>query len=203
MNFNFDLNFKKPLIGVDEVGKGSWAGPVLAGAAFLDFKKPLHRYLDDSKKLTSKKRNEVLQELSKNHLFGIGAVSNSEIDKYGIMKATFKAMEEAVNDILKKIYHTKISLILVDGTVMPEFDKQFSHDIKLIKKGDTISPSIAAASIFAKCSRDKIMEDLDEIYPGYNFFFNKGYGTIKHKEKLFISGPTQIHRMSFSPMQNL
>ena len=96
MNFNFDFQFNKPVIGVDEVGRGSWAGPVMAGAALLNHKFPIDKRLNDSKKLTPKIRREILENLTENHIFGIGEVSNYEIDQIGIQQSTFKAMEIAL-----------------------------------------------------------------------------------------------------------
>ena len=95
MDFNFDFQFDRNVIGVDEVGRGSWAGPVMAGAALLNYQMPIDKRLNDSKKLTPKIRKEILENLTKNNIFGIGEVSNHEIDKIGILKATFKAMEMA------------------------------------------------------------------------------------------------------------
>ena len=102
MDFNFDSQFAKPVIGVYEVGRGSWAGPVMAGTALLNYKLPIDKRLDDSKKLTPKARKEILENLTEYHIFGIGEVSNYEIDKIGILKATFKAMEMALSNLICK-----------------------------------------------------------------------------------------------------
>ncbi len=202
MDFNFDFQFDRNVIGVDEVGRGSWAGPVMAGAAFLNYQMPIDKRLNDSKKLTPKIRKEILENLTENNIFGIGAVSNHEIDKIGILKATFKAMEIALINLRDKIINPLDTIILIDGNIMPSFKENFSSEIKLVKKGDATSPSIAAASIFAKCSRDDLMTEMDEKYSGYGFSKNMGYGTKYHKEKLLLSGPTQFHRMTFRPMKN-
>ena len=103
MDFNFDLQFDKQVIGVDEVGRGSWAGPVMASAALIDYQMPVDKRLDDSKKLSIKKRKEIFKILTKNNTFGLGIVSNHEIDKIGIIKSTFKAMEIALIDLFNKI----------------------------------------------------------------------------------------------------
>ena len=203
MDFNFDFQFGKQVIGVDEVGRGSWAGPVMACAALLDYQKPIDRRLDDSKKLSHKIRKEILHTLTKNNIFGIGEVSNIKIDQLGISRATFKAMEIALVNLMEKIINPKDTIILIDGNIMPDFKKNFSSEIKLVKKGDAISPSIAAASIFAKCSRDDLMIEMDKKYSGYGFSKNMGYGTKHHREKLISSGPTQFHRMTFKPMKDL
>ena len=201
VDINFDKKFKKPIVGIDEVGRGSWAGPVIAGAALLNYDEPLHKKLNDSKKLPRITRFKIFESLKRNTYFGIGKSSNSEIDDYGIQKATFKAMEKALIDLRKKIGEKKISTLLIDGNQNPFFKNQFSTDLKLIIKGDTISPSIAAASIFAKCTRDLYMLEMDAVYSGYGFGSNMGYGTKLHKNKLLNSGPTQLHRMTFAPMK--
>ena len=203
MDFNFDLQFDRNVIGVDEVGRGSWAGPVMAGAAFLNYQMPIDKRLNDSKKLTPKIRKEILENLTENNIFGIGAVSNHEIDKIGILKATFKAMEMALSNLICKCKNIESYIVLVDGTVMPDFYKKFNCEIKLVKKGDALSPSIAAASIYAKCFRDDLMIKLDKKFKGYGFLTNMGYGSKKHREKLTLSGPTHIHRMSYKPMKDL
>ena len=123
MDFNFDFQFGKQVIGVDEVGRGSWAGPVMACAALLDYKTPIDRRLDDSKKLSHKIRKEILYTLTKNNIFGIGEVSNIEIDQLGISNATFKAMEIALFNLIGNIKDNKDTIILIDGTVMPKFNK--------------------------------------------------------------------------------
>ena len=202
MDFNFDFQFGKRVIGVDEVGRGSWAGPVMACAALLDYQKPIDRRLDDSKKLSYKIRKEILYNLTKSSIFGIGEVSNIEIDQLGISKATFRAMEIALLNLIEKIKDNKETIILIDGTVMPKFNKQFGFELRLVKKGDSLSPSIAAASIYAKCARDELMIKLDKKFTGYGFSKNMGYGTKYHREKIILSGPTHIHRMTFSPMKN-
>ena len=202
MDFNFDFQFDRNVIGVDEVGRGSWAGPVMAGAAFLNYQMPIDKRLNDSKKLTPKIRKEILENLTENNIFGIGEVSNIEIDKLGISAATFRAMEIALSNLIDNIKDNKDTIILIDGTVMPKFNKKFVSEIRLVKKGDSLSPSIAAASIYAKCARDELMIKLDKKFTGYGFSKNMGYGTKHHREKILLSGPTHIHRMTFSPMKN-
>ena len=112
-------------------------------------------------------------------------------------------MERAFLDITKKINLNKVSTLLIDGTLRPNFKNILGANIILIKKGDEISPSIAAASIFAKCTRDLFMLEMNEAYEGYGFETNMGYGTKIHRNKLFESGPTQLHRMTFLPMKNM
>ena len=205
MDFDFDRKFAKFVIGVDEVGRGSWAGPVIAGAAFLNSRNQLlDQRLNDSKKMSSNVRTEVLKNLQKKSFFGIGIIDNSDIDKFGINQATFKAMEIAILDLQKKIGKKKISTILIDGIVNPIFKNSFGNAKKiLIKKGDATSPSIAAASIFAKCNRDLHMMKMDKIYRGYGFNTNMGYGTNFHKIQIKKNGLCKIHRISFKPMSCL
>ena len=141
--------------------------------------------------------------MTKYSFFGVGKISNDEIDKIGIVNATFKAMQLALNNLLKKHNKVEKPIILIDGILMPDFIQSFNAELKLIKKGDTLSPSIAAASVLAKCSRDNYMIKMDKIYSGYGFSKNMGYGSREHKERLFLNGPTRLHRMTFKPMNNL
>ena len=203
VDFNFDNSFETPIVGIDEVGRGSWAGPVVAGACLLNPNITLPKKLNDSKKLSPKIRHEIFEELKQTVIFGIGESSNNEIDNHGIQKATFKAMERAYINLRKKIDQEKISTLLIDGNQNPGFQSTFGAEMKLIIKGDTLSPSIAAASIFAKCTRDLYMLKMDSVYEGYSFGTNMGYGTKTHKKKLIMSGMTQLHRMSFFPMKNM
>ena len=181
VDFNFDKNFKNLIVGIDEVGRGSWAGPVIAGACILNYKKTLPKNLNDSKKLIPKIRYEIFEKLKENAYYGIGLSSNNEIDNYGIQNATFKAMERAFLDLRKKFNKLDIATILIDGNQKPHFQDNFGAETKLIIKGDAISPSIAAASIFAKCTRDLYMLEMDRVYEGYGFRTNMGYGTRFHK----------------------
>ena len=201
VDFNFDKSFKNPIVGIDEVGRGSWAGPVVAGACLLNYNIPLPKNLNDSKKLSPKIRYEIFEELKQTAFFGIGESSNNEIDNHGIQKATFRAMERAYIKLRKKIDQAKISTLLIDGNQNPRFKDIVGVDTKMIIRGDTLSPSIAAASIFAKCTRDLYMLEMASVHEGYGFGSNMGYGTKIHKNKLLSSGPTQFHRMTFSPMK--
>ena len=203
VDFNFDKSFENPIVGIDEVGRGSWAGPVVAGACLFNHNISLPKNLNDSKKLSPKIRYEIFDELKKTVIFGIGESSNNEIDNHGIQKATFTAMERAYIDLRKKVDKVKISTLLIDGNENPGFQDTFGADTKLIIKGDTISPCIAAASIFAKCTRDLYMLEMDSVYKGYGFGSNMGYGTKTHKNKLIRSGITQLHRISFFPMKSM
>ena len=121
VDIDFDRKLELPVIGVDEVGRGSWAGPVVAGASFLDQNKSFHKELNDSKKLSVKKRLEVLDHMSKISIFSLGVATNNEIDSYGITKATCLAMERAIKNISKKVSDLTKFIILIDGTSLPEF----------------------------------------------------------------------------------
>lgn len=187
--------------GVDEAGRGPWAGPVVAAAAlFLDplsLPSSLLNGIQDSKKLSKVKREHFYQELIvlKSFNYGIGIASVEEIDRLNILKATFLAMERAVQS-LAQLPHT----LLIDGKHIPSF--QGLQTVPVIK-GDNISLSIAAASIFAKVTRDKIMENLAKTHPHYGWECNAGYGTGQHQEALKVHGITPHHRKSFAPIKRL
>ena len=188
------------IAGVDEAGRGPWAGPVVAGAVvFLsrDVNPYLLSSLNDSKKLSAKKREELFelikQESDKGNLcFGIGQASAQEIDEINILQATFNAMRRAVANL-----STKPDIALIDGNQTP---KPFECDAKTIIKGDAISLSISAASIVAKVYRDNLMKELALIYPQYGFEKNAGYGTKLHIDALQKYGVTKEHRKSYKPV---
>lgn len=177
------------IAGVDEAGRGPLAGPVVSSAVILDINNPILG-LTDSKKLSEQRREElfdiILQEAKS---VGIGIVSNTIIDRVNIHQATFLAMKRAVNDLKKEPEY-----ILVDGSyIIPELNlKQ-----KAIVSGDLKVNSISAASIIAKVTRDRIMDELHNSYPKYNFLSNKGYGTKEHIEAIKINGPCPFHRFSY------
>lgn len=185
--------------GVDEAGRGPWAGPVVAAAAvFLDPSSLSSFFLEaiqDSKKLTKKKREQLYQDLIKldSFQYGIGLSSVEEIDHLNITKATFLAMERAVLGLIPKP-----QTLLIDGKFIPSFPG--FQTIPVIK-GDDLSLSIAAASILAKVTRDRIMEDLAQAHPAYGWERNAGYGTQDHQAALKIHGLTPHHRRSFAPIK--
>ena len=187
--------------GVDEAGRGPWAGPVVAAAAlFLDphsLPSFLQNGIQDSKKLAKAKREHLYQELMTltSFNYGIGVASVEEIDRLNILKATFLAMERAVRALVQQP-----QTLLIDGKYIPSFAG--IQTIPVIK-GDDISLSIAAASIFAKVTRDRIMEELATIYPAYGWERNAGYGTQYHQDALKIHGITPHHRKSFAPIKKL
>lgn len=176
------------ICGIDEVGRGPLAGPVVTAAVILP-KDARILYINDSKKLTEKRREELYEVIQEQAAaIGIGSCTHDEIDEYNILEATRRAMREAVGKL-----SVVPSLLLVDAVHIPEMDvRQVS-----IIKGDAKCQSIAAASIIAKVTRDRLMYAFDALYPEYGFASNKGYGTAAHIEALRKYGPCPIHRRSF------
>ena len=174
--------------GIDEAGRGPLAGPVVAAAVILP-KDIFLPFLNDSKKVTEKRRDVLFDEIKKNAIaYGIGIASNTLIDEINILQATYEAMREAVNALEKTP-----DILLVDAVHIPDINiKQVG-----IVKGDAKSVNIAAASILAKVTRDRLMAEYDKIYPEYGFASNKGYGTATHIAALKEIGPCAIHRKSF------
>lgn len=193
------------VIGVDEAGRGPWAGPVVASAFWIDPKAldGLPAGLTDSKKLSATARARIEAGLcNQTHLYGVGAASAREIDDIGLLPATFLAMDRAVA-ILAAQMPAVITAILVDGNLRPDFPSAKGAEIETVIKGDSKSLSIAAASIMAKEDRDRQMRALDTLYPQYGFAGHKGYGTKAHHEALLEFGPCEEHRHSFRPIQAL
>lgn len=191
--YSFDLDFGE-VIGVDEAGRGPLAGPVVAAAVKLKEYSDLLDSINDSKKLSEKKRAELFEVIKKNFYIGIGIASVEEIDDINILNATFLAMRRALNNLGNDIKLEDFK-VLVDGNFKI---RECNLNQFPIVKGDSKSLSVAAASIIAKVTRDEIMSNLKNQYPHYLFEKHKGYGTKKHieiiKEKGVISG---IHRNSF------
>jgi len=176
------------ICGVDEVGRGPLAGPVFTAAVILP-KDCEILYLNDSKKLSEKKREELFLEISEKAIaIGIGSCTPEEIDEYNIKQATRKAMLQAVQNL-----DIQPGLVLVDAETITGLD---IRQVPIIK-GDAKSVSIAAASIVAKVTRDHLMEEYDRIYPEYGFASNKGYGSAAHMQAIKEFGPCPIHRRSF------
>lgn len=178
----------KYIAGIDEVGRGPLAGPVVTCAVILP-KNFNVLYINDSKKLSEKKREELYDKIMEQAVsVGIGIESPKVIDDINILQATYSAMRKAINGL-----EVKPDLLLNDAVTIPEVDiKQVP-----IIKGDAKSISIAAASIIAKVTRDRMMVEFDKVYPEYDFASNKGYGSAKHIEALKKIGATPIHRQSF------
>ena len=183
------------IAGLDEVGRGTLAGPVVAGVVILPVNPeyPWVKDIRDSKMLTPKRRERILKDMEKDCLaIQTGSASAAEIDQDGIVKATSLAMERALKSLpLEPQY------LLLDAFPLPEIN----IPQKAIVKGDVHCLSIAAASIAAKVFRDKIMVEKDKTYPGYGFASNKGYGTKEHLDQLSKEGPCDIHRYSFAPIK--
>jgi ribonuclease HII len=179
----------KFIAGVDEVGRGCLAGAVVAGAVILDLSKPLPEFLNDSKKLSAKKRELIAEEIKKNALaFAVGQIEADEIDRINILEATKKAMILAVKNL-----SLKADFLLIDALQLKDLD----IPQKGIIKGDAISASIAAASIIAKVYRDNLMKDFSKTYPEYGFEKHAGYGTKAHFEAIKTHGACPLHRKSF------
>lgn len=181
------------IAGMDEAGRGSWAGPVVAAAVILpkNFRLP---GLTDSKLLTSKQRDELFLKITQNYDFGVGIISHDQIDKYGLLHATFLAFEMALAGL-----KNKPDKILIDGR--DKFKFMIPHES--IIKGDLKIKSISAASVVAKVTRDRIMIEYAGKYPNYGFEVHKGYGTSRHQRALEEHGPSKIHRLSYAPIINL
>ena len=176
------------ICGVDEAGRGPLAGPVCAAAVILPANLEIPG-LTDSKKLTDKKRRELYPIIMEQAIaYGIGFASEQEIDEINILQATFLAMQRAIDQL-----SVKPDLALIDGNRK----KDFGVPAKTVVKGDSLSASIAAASILAKVTRDNLMLEQAETYPQYKFDIHKGYGTKAHYEALREFGPCPIHRMTF------
>ena len=176
------------ICGVDEAGRGPLAGPVCAAAVILP-KGLVIPGLDDSKKLTDKRRRELFPIIQENALaYGIAFASHEEIDQINILQATFLAMERALAQL-----EIKPDLALIDGNRQ----KDFGINVETVVKGDSRSANIAAASVLAKVTRDIYMEEMAQQYPQYGFEIHKGYGTKAHYEALRQHGPSPIHRMTF------
>ena len=188
------------IAGIDEVGRGPLAGPVVASAAMFSPKVIIDGLPDslcdvnDSKKLSAKKREKLFDALNEfdGVSFGVSIIDPDEIDRINILQATHKAMRESLASLGQKPDY-----LLVDGRPVESLGKAQSA----IVKGDSLSYSIGAASIFAKVTRDRMMIQFDIEFPGYGFASNKGYGTKEHLNGLSDMGPCPIHRLSFAPIR--
>ena len=189
------FNFNKIICGCDEAGRGSLAGPVVAGAVILSNRKINN--LNDSKKLSKKAREELNLIIKKHSIaWGIGVVDNTVIDEINILNASIKAMHLAIESVVKKIAP---QLLIIDGN---KFKKYNNIEHKCIIKGDSQFQSIAAASIIAKSHRDKMMDNLSEKYNEYKWGKNKGYPTKEHKLAISKFGITKYHRKSYKLFEN-
>ena len=184
----------KILAGVDEVGRGSLMGPVYAAAVILN-KSINTKLLKDSKSLTKDKREELDKYIKENSIWAIGQASNKEIEKINILHASLLAMKRAIIKLNKKP-----SLILVDGNKLPDLK---NYKLEYVISGDQKIPSISAASIIAKVSRDKFITNLSKQFNGYGWDTNSGYGTKEHLKAIKKLGITKYHRKTFLPISNL
>ncbi len=181
------------IAGVDEAGRGPWAGPVVAAAVILDVNRIPHG-LNDSKKLPESKRESLFEEIMKSAEVGVGIADVARIDGHNILNATMWAMEAALSGLSRPSDY-----VLIDGNRKPDLPCAS----ETVVKGDGRSLSIAAASIIAKVTRDRIMCDLAKTYPVYGFERHKGYGTAFHQQALAKAGPCPHHRKSFAPIRAL
>ncbi len=188
--FSFEREYgdNEYICGIDEVGRGPLAGPVMTAAVILP-KNCALLYLNDSKKLSAEKREILAEKIKENAVaWAIGRVEPERIDEINILQATYEAMRQAIQKL-----SVKPDILLNDAVIIPEVD---IPQVKIIK-GDAKSASIAAASIIAKVARDHVMVEYDKEYPGYDFAGNKGYGSASHVAALKEIGPCPIHRRSF------
>ena len=183
----------RTLVGIDEVGIGCLAGPVVAAAVILDPANPIYG-ITDSKKISEQRRKDLADQIMANAVdWAIGQASVSEIDQHNILRASHLAMQRAYGDL-----KSDATLVLVDGNKSP----YFPVESKAVIKGDERVLAIGAASIIAKVFRDSLMEELGKKYPDYDFEKNKGYPTKSHMQTLRAIGPCAQHRNSFAPVKN-
>ena len=183
----------RTLVGIDEVGIGCLAGPVVAAAVILDPANPIYG-ITDSKKISEQRRKALADQVMDNAVdWAIGQASVSEIDQHNILRASHLAMQRAYGDL-----KSDATLVLVDGNKLPHFPVES----KAVIKGDETVLAIGAASIIAKVFRDGLMEELAKKYPDYDFEKNKGYPTKSHMQMLRAIGPCAQHRNSFAPVKN-
>lgn len=202
-----DIKNTNTVIGVDEAGRGAWAGPVVAACVLWQGKNPIGWILRDSKKMTSKDREKTYQEIlhradSWKLVYGVGIISNDIIDSVGIREANRLAMREA----LQSMYNVQCTMfnegiiLKIDGRDNYSFDIPWLPDPIFIVRGDSKIKQIMAASILAKVTRDNLLIEYENIFPGYGFSQHKGYGTQLHQKALKKLGITEIHRKSYKPI---
>ncbi len=192
-SFEIEQSIPGLVAGIDEAGRGPWAGPVVAAAVILD-PRDFPVGMNDSKKLSEKRREAIAIDIRARAIIGVGIASVDEIDEINILQATFLAMARAEENLSQRP-----DACIVDGSQQPKLRAQ----TQMVVKGDAKSLSIAAASIIAKTTRDQIMRDLAEEHPHYAWEKNKGYGAPAHRAGLDAHGVTQHHRKSFAPIHNM
>jgi ribonuclease HII len=191
--FDIELSCRGLVAGIDEAGRGPWAGPVVAAAVILD-PGNCPEGLADSKTIPEKRRDEIARAIHATSIVGVGAASVEEIDRVNILQATFLAMARAEAALMKQP-----DICIVDGSMKPKLRAR----VQTVVKGDALSLSIAAASIIAKTTRDAMMRELALVHPEYAWERNKGYGAPAHREALDRHGVTPHHRRSFAPIHNI
>lgn len=193
-SFEIEDQYPAPVAGVDEAGRGPWAGPVVAAAVILD-RAAVPEGLNDSKKLTAKRRALLFDLIRQQARVGVGVGSVEEVDRLNIARANDLAMARAVEAL-----GSEPAFLLIDGRFVPH---NLTHPARAVVGGDGLSLSVAAASIIAKVTRDRIMADLAVQHPGYGWETNQGYGTAAHRAGLDRLGVTPHHRRSFKPIYKM
>lgn len=204
-SFRYELRCEGRVAGIDEAGRGPLAGPVVAAIAVIDrsvAKRRLLKLIDDSKKLALEDREVAYDAMVASGIvqFAVAEASVEEIDTINILQATFLAMRRALQALADQPETVLPDIVLIDGNQVPP---RLGCRAETIVGGDAHSYSIAAASIFAKVTRDRHMARLAEIFPGYGWETNRGYGSAQHLQALKQLGPTPHHRMSFAPLNRL
>jgi len=194
-DWTFESRFDGPVCGVDEAGRGPLAGPVVAAAVILN-PKNIPQGLNDSKVLSRETREILIKDIFATSQAGIGIAEPEEIDRANILGATMIAMQRAVDALINSLGEIP-ACALIDGNKAPPLP----CPAQTLIKGDSRCLSIAAASIVAKVTRDRLMAEADRRYPGYDFARHKGYGTEVHRAKIQELGPCPIHRRSFNPIK--
>ena len=224
-DFNLErqnFNNNSIMIGVDEVGRGSWAGPIVAASSWINFQnyKLLPKDINDSKKISSKTRKKIILSLNNSVKYSSAISTPEEIDRYGLKVANTIAMKRSLYCLFQSFNENTIKKklnfkVYVDGNYMPDFSsiditlkknkiiKLDTHDLYSLVKGDEKSKTIALASIIAKETRDSIMRNYSLKYSQYKFDKHFGYGTAKHREAILEFGITPIHRKSFKPISTI
>ncbi|MFN3075646.1 MAG: ribonuclease HII [Alphaproteobacteria bacterium] len=201
-DFTLEKSIGGTVAGLDEAGRGPWAGPVVAAAVVLEIENlpaVLARDLDDSKRLTPQRRERCFAALPQWAAIGVGSASVEEIDRLNILQATFLAMGRAFDHLVEQTSGLAVSHALIDGNRGPTLP----CPVTTVVGGDGLSLSIAAASIVAKVTRDRIMTETATLFPGYGFEHHKGYGTADHRAALARLGVCACHRRSYAPVAAL
>lgn len=201
-SFSYEAPELGIVCGVDEAGRGPLAGPVYAGCVYVPVEKrqhPVWKDVRDSKQLTAGRRDDLFNIIQTQSLFGIGVASVEEIDEINILQATYLAMTRAIEAMVRNFSMPQIDLVLIDGNRAPKI----SYKAETLVKGDALSISIGAASILAKVSRDRFMNDLHLQHTHYCWNSNAGYGTPEHLDAISKHGITPHHRKTFAPIKDM